>query len=50
MCMLPKRRFGKDEQAIKCEFSKNFTPPKRRFWKAEPTFQNSFPGKHFSGA
>ncbi len=24
-----------------------FTPPKRRFWKVEPTFQNTF-SKHFS--
>ena len=24
-----------------------FTPPKRRFWKVEPTFQNAF-SKHFS--
>jgi hypothetical protein len=24
-----------------------FTPPKRRFWKAEQTFQNAF-SKHFS--
>ena len=24
-----------------------FTPPKRRFWKAEPTFQSAF-SKHFS--
>ena len=26
-----------------------FTPPKRRFWKAEPTFPNVF-SKHFSRA
>ena len=88
--MLPKRRFGKDEQKMKSRFSTDFsmvrsqnrvltplksasfenpdvifcnkfcssfpnlrlggikfTPPKRRFGKAEPTFQNAF-SKHFS--
>ncbi len=43
--MLPKRRFWKDEQKMKCRF----TPPKRRFWKEEQKTKCGFRMKHFSG-
>ena len=38
---LPKSSFGEHE----IELGFTFTPPKRRLWKAEPTFPNAFPGE-----
>jgi hypothetical protein len=46
--MLPKRRFGKDEQKMKSGFSTsplffdNLMLPKRIFWKVGQSFQKAF--------
>ncbi len=45
MCMSNSQDDGSMMMDVSVEL--NFTPPKRRFWKVEQTFQNAF-SKHFS--